>query len=311
MCAKPTSTTSLWKLYIESFATAQDNVPLLWFEDLPPEIVCTVVTIGRGQRIDSSIKGGQRARELMHGAGALYFDPQAIDVLYVRTTGFRSLGAREANLDEGLLALPSRPAITEHNYYWNQNFRAGDVKNFIESNLHVINPQQWFMEVFRVMVCSESTGSYTQRLTLNNRVFRLAKNPCGVTPSTIVSKGLRAPLYQAFSSFRKFGSQKLNFQADDSQANCYLTKQLFENGSMYSKFVCNFIYIMTLLALRNRHKKHGLTIPRLFRIRLENNFSKEKILLFLIVVDKLLKNTFWKKQAGRQRKIRFCSRLCI
>lgn len=127
----------------------------------------------------------------MDGTGALYFDAQAIDVLYDKCTGIEILPTRREDLENNQLPLARRLNAVEHNY----------LLGFMKSQIHLFNPQHWLMELFRVMVCTESTDTYGNRMTLDNRVFRVAKTRCGIMPSSVVSKGYRAPLFQAYSFY--------------------------------------------------------------------------------------------------------------
>lgn len=137
----------------------------------------------------------------MDGTGALYFDAQAIDVLYDKCTGIEILPPRREDLENNQLPLARRLNAIEHNYLWNNNFTAQEILGFMKSQIHLFNPQHWLMELFRVMVCTESTDTYGNRMTLDNRVFRVAKTRCGIMPSSVVSKGYRAPLFQAYSFY--------------------------------------------------------------------------------------------------------------
>lgn len=137
----------------------------------------------------------------MHGAGALYFDPIAVDVVYKKIRGFGTLPPRQANPALNLIALGTRPNITGHNFNWNRDYTSIELMDFLRSNVRLFDPQQWLHELFRVMLCTESTGQYNVRTTINGLHYRIAKTRNGIMPSTQVSKGLRAPLWQAVSSF--------------------------------------------------------------------------------------------------------------
>ena len=59
--SNPPNNPSLWRVFMRSYTTAPDNIPVLWFRDLTPEIVKIVIMLPRGGRIDTSIPGPTRA----------------------------------------------------------------------------------------------------------------------------------------------------------------------------------------------------------------------------------------------------------
>lgn len=122
ICKNPPFNPKLWRVYMQSFVTAPENAPMLWFKELTPQIVRYVITLASGGRIDSSTNANARARERMYGSGSLYFDPQSIDVLYDTYSGFDVLPPRGEDLKANQLALGRRPDIVGHDYNWNQNF---------------------------------------------------------------------------------------------------------------------------------------------------------------------------------------------
>lgn len=178
----------------------------------------------------------------MHGAGALYFDPIAVDVVYKKIRGFGTLPPRQANPALNLIALGTRPNITGHNFNWNRDYTSIELMDFFRSNVRLFDPQQWLHELFRVMLCTESTGQYNVRTTINGLHYRIAKTRNGIMPSTQVSKGLRAPLWQAVSSFSGYEHLHMSYDITGSPISNYLSDQLFRLNSDYSDFVNLYVY---------------------------------------------------------------------
>lgn len=129
-----------------------------------------------------------------------------------------------------------------YNYRWERQFTSAQLLDFLRGNPQLFNPQQWLLETMRIMLCSESTGQYTVRTAVDGHCYRVAKTRNGVMPDTVVSTGLRAPLWQAISSFAENEHLRTKYDVTGTPVTNYLAEQTFALSSDYAQFSNLFIY---------------------------------------------------------------------